>query len=224
MKYRVVGWTHYDDVDVPHEFCSPAALQAILRDIRENGYLFTGWDHQETWDCAPVLNDGKMRRFTQRGFGSVMAFAHGNYTRMGYAVYAFRSPYAPYTEKRKQKTPSDERHFDPDEFVPETVENEEFTVNVTSETLVEAEGGKLKLADSEALTMLDAGDTLTLVTDDARASFLVTGAVRDRDISEEEEIEIMALSYSQDLDKQRLADQRFEAAPWVLTLTLEKKQ
>ena len=43
MKYRVVGWTEYDNPNVPMESCSPAAMQAILRDIRENGYLFTGW-------------------------------------------------------------------------------------------------------------------------------------------------------------------------------------
>ena len=224
MKYRVVGWTEYDNPNVPMESCSPAAMQAILRDIRENGYLFTGWDHQESPRCVPVLNDGKMRRFSQRGFGSVMAFAHGNYTRMGYALYAFYSPHAPYTKKNKQKMPSPDKSFDPQGFVTEAVQCEEFTVAVTPEVIAEAEGGKVKLTDCEALTMLDAGDTLTLTAADRQVSFLVTGAIRDRDISEEEEIEIMALSYSRDPEKLRLADQRFEAAPWVLTLTLEKKQ
>ena len=89
MKYRVVGWADYSDPDIEDEDVSEAALQAIIEDIRANGYCFSGWDHQESFGCAPVLNDGKRRTFSQRGFGGVMAMAHGNLSRMGYSEYAF---------------------------------------------------------------------------------------------------------------------------------------
>ena len=63
MKYKVVGWTSYDGDDVPDSEgrIGYAECCAIIDAIKEHGYLFSGWDHQEMFDCAPVLNDGKRR-------------------------------------------------------------------------------------------------------------------------------------------------------------------
>jgi hypothetical protein len=214
MKYRVIGWTHYDDVGFEDESCSESALQAIIEDIRKNGYLFSGYDHQETFDCAPVLNDGKRRCFSQRGFGGVMAKAHGDYSRMGYSAYAFDW----YTGDGKD----DDRVFPKNDinfatFVPETDLNEELSTVVTQDEFDRAKNGSLTILDRDELKFIDAGDTLTLKCADQTASYLVKGFERRKDISHEMEIEIMTLSYSFDEpEKMKKANKMYEDAPWVL--------
>ncbi len=217
MKYRVVGWTEYDNDSVEAESCSEAALQAIIADIKEKGYTFTGYDHQECINGAPVLNDGKKRLFSQRGFGGVMARAHGNFSRMGYAQYAFD-----WGDDDDKKMPPFERSFCPEDFVPEENLNEEFTYTVSQELFEKAEKEKsVTLADSEDLLFLDEGDTLTLVCGKEKHSFLVKELTRKRDLSEEDELEIMAAVYSFDEKKEKRANEKFESAPWVLELLFE---
>lgn len=214
MKYRVIGWVHYDDPGFEDEECSESALQAIIEDIRKNGYLFSGYDHQETFDCAPVLNDGKRRCFSQRGFGGVMAKAHGDYSRMGYAAYAFDW----YTGDGKD----DDRVFPQDstnwiDFVPETDLNEELSTKVTHKEFDAAKSGELTILDREELRFIDVGDTLMLKCADMTASYLVKGFERRKDISHDDEIEIMMLANSFDEpEKMKLADKMYEDAPWVL--------
>ncbi len=95
MKIRVIGWT--DDYDShfgegEHSF---AANEAIMEDIRLHGYEFTGWDHQETRNCVPVLSDGKVRSFSQRGWGGLMGEAYGLNGPMDYCKYAFNYCFPP---------------------------------------------------------------------------------------------------------------------------------
>ncbi len=214
MKYRVVGWVYYDDPSFEDEDCSESALQAIIEDIRKNGYLFTGYDHQETFDCAPVLNDGKRRCFSQRGFGGVMAKAHGDYSRMGYSRYAF-DWYTGSDEKDDRVFPND--HTNWIDFVPETDLNEEMTTTVTAEEFDAAKSGELIILDREDLKFIDIGDTLVLKCGDMTASYTVKGFERRKDISNEEEIEIMTLAYSFDEpEKMKRANKMYEDAPWIL--------
>lgn len=214
MKYRVIGWTHYDDPEFEDENCSESALQAIIEDIRKNGYLFTGYDHQETYDCAPVLNDGKRRCFSQRSFGGIMARAHGDFSRMGYATYAFDW----YTgDDREDNIILPKNNVNFATFVPETDLNEELSTTVTEEEFEAAKTGRLIILDREELKFIDAGDTLTLKCGDKTASYDITVFERRKDISDEMEIEIMALSYSFDEpDKMKKANKMYEDAPWVL--------
>lgn len=214
MKYRVVGWVYYDDPSFEDEDCNESALQAIIEDIRKNGYLFTGYDHQETFDCAPVLNDGKRRCFSQRGFGGVMAKAHGDYSRMGYSRYAF-DWYTGSDEKDDRVFPND--HTNWIDFVPETDLNEELTATVTAEEFDAAKSGELIILDREDLKFIDIGDTLVLKCGDMTASYTVKGFERRKDISNEEEIEIMTLAYSFDEpEKMNRANKMYEDAPWIL--------
>ncbi len=90
MKLKVVGWTYYDDSRFPEEEVSFAAHAAIVEEIRANGYRFSGEEHQERDNCTPVLSDGKMRCYSQRGWGNVMAEAYGHTDPLDYALYAFR--------------------------------------------------------------------------------------------------------------------------------------
>ncbi len=89
MKLRVVGWTYYDDARFEDGGDSYAAHEAILADVKANGYDFTGWHHQEAERGAPVLSDGRIYRYSQRGWGGLMAEVVGDEDLFGYARYAF---------------------------------------------------------------------------------------------------------------------------------------
>ena len=211
MKYRVVGWVSYDDPDVEARYASPAAIAAIIDDIRDNGYLFSGHDHGAYPDCAPVLNDGKKRLFSERGFGALMAEAHGDYSRMGYSSYAFGH----FREADGAVMP--DIPFFPDEFVPEEDLNEEISVEATAKDRAAADGGRLTLRDAEALRFLDAGDTLTLLLPEGRASYLVTEVERRRDL--DDEILICLWGGCPPEERERY-EEMFEKAPIILNIRL----
>ena len=125
MKYRVIGWTNYDDESVPDKAgcLGFAERNAIIDDIRKNGYLFSGWDHQEMWDCTPILNDGKKRCYSQRSWGGIMAEAYGDMGDYDYALYTF-------SESIKREKCVRPRGFRLDGFTPETDLNEHFEIAV----------------------------------------------------------------------------------------------
>ena len=92
MKYKVIGWTYGDDYEFPtsQEQIGFAERNAIIDEIKKHKYLFSGWHHQESWEnCVPILNDGKKREFSQRGWGGVMAEAYDNFDDYGYSIYTF---------------------------------------------------------------------------------------------------------------------------------------
>ena len=91
MSYTVIGWTEYDNDLIETGENDDAAVEAILADIREYGYCFSGYAHQEFLCGAPVLSDHKKRLFTQRNFGALMAVAHG-LTKEDYPLFAFEVP------------------------------------------------------------------------------------------------------------------------------------
>ena len=218
MKYRVIGWTEYDGTDIPSAEPTPAAVRAILLDLREHGYLFTGYDHQESPLCAPVLNDGKKRLFSARHFAALMAEAQGERSEMSYARYL--QPRRPRLSRRHRLT-EEERRVAPGTPAEEGIA-EEITLTVASEVSKAARGGHVVLPE-EGLTSLDVGDTLTLVSETASASYSVLRVVRRRDLTEEEEIALMALFYTGDRKKQKEAEKRYAAAPLVLDITLDVK-
>jgi hypothetical protein len=59
VKYKVIGWTYYENEEFEPVYCSEAGMEAIIDDIREHGYEFSGCNHQGHDSGAPVLNDGK---------------------------------------------------------------------------------------------------------------------------------------------------------------------
>lgn len=220
MKYRVVGWTEYEDSSVTQAACSDAAWEAIIDDIRANGYLFSGWHHQEWQNCAPVLNDGKKRCLTQRGFGALMARAKGDESRMGYAAYAF---YWGHGEESSFVFPASSRRFLPAQFEPQENLNECFSLPVSHDLLCRAKDeGAVSIPWSEALRFLDAGDTLCLQDGSEAVRFLVESAERCKDLTSEQEIEIQILVYQMTQEASREADRRYDEAPWVWKLSLKR--
>ncbi len=89
MKLQVVGWTYYDDLRFPEGEDSYASNAAIMADIRAHGYHFTGWHHEEDFNGAPILNDGRIYRYSQRGWGALMADVYEEKEPYAYVNYAF---------------------------------------------------------------------------------------------------------------------------------------
>jgi len=72
FEYKVIGWTDYSDRRFKDYDQSREAYNALIEDIRKNGYKFGGDAHE---DYVPVFNDGTAARFSWRGWGGVMADA-----------------------------------------------------------------------------------------------------------------------------------------------------
>ena len=171
MKYRVVGWTYYDNSEIFNSgnTIGFAERNAIIDEIRKHKYLFTGWHHQESWEgVVPILNDGKKRCFSQRGWGGVMAEAYecmGNYD---YASFSFHQSI------NKSKLNFASKNFNVREFEPEAVLNEHFEVEV-NEGLFEIakKSNPFYLEDEDSLRYIDANDTITLTCNGESLSFVV---------------------------------------------------
>lgn len=76
MKFRVIGWTHYEDEAYPeHRGDFGAVEHAVAEAIRAGGYRFGGDTHQGAETGTPVLNDGTRACFSFREWGYLMAEA-----------------------------------------------------------------------------------------------------------------------------------------------------
>ena len=180
MKYRVVGWTEYDGDDVPDTRgrIGYAECCAVIDDIKANGYLFSGWDHQESLRCVPVLNDGKKRCFSQRGWGGIMAEAYGYTGAYDYSLFTFDESIDP----EKVKKPS--KGFSSYSFTPETDLCEHFDLTVEEAVFCRATDNPFRIDETDALRYLDVGDTLTLRFGDESLTLFVTDVDRNWDITQ----------------------------------------
>ena len=217
MKLRVVGWTYYDD-DLLHDD-SWAAHMATVDDIKKHGYEFSGWSHQECQCCAPVFNNGKMLCYSQRGWGSLMAEAHGHTGRLDYTMYAFMiDPKQLDSEIR----PTDE--FDEENFQLEGDLNERFELAVSQDVFDDAQnGGEIKVDDLPALRYLDVGDTLALVCGEKTAEYIVADVDRKRDLTEEEllDFEMAFYDFAND-DRRKRANAEYNKIKVVMIIKLKK--
>ena len=178
MKYKVIGWTNYENYDIldSKNTIGFAESNAIIAEIRKHKYLFSGWHHQEWYDCCvPVLNDGKKRCFSQRGWGHIMASSYGYDGDYDYARFTF----AESIDDEYLKFPTDE--FDVDNFVSEELENEHFEVCVCKELFDIAKTcNPFYLEDLDSLSSIDTNDTLRLKCGDEVLDFLVADIGRNK--------------------------------------------
>lgn len=178
MKYKVIGWTYYEDSEIldSGNRIGFAERNAIIDEIRKHQYLFSGWHHQESWEgVVPILNDGRKRCFSQRGWGGVMAEAYGYMGDYDYSSFTFH-----------QSISSDELKFAPDDFYIEdykfeAVENEEFTIEI-SEELFEIAKTKnpFYLEDDEKLRYIDENDSIILTCKEEQLKFIVKDVDRNK--------------------------------------------
>lgn len=230
MKLKVVGWTEYDLSEFKEGENSWAARMALVDEIRRNGYLFSGYDHQERSNCAPVFNDGKMRRFSQRGFADIMAEAHGGTDRMAYAQYMFG------LEREVCRFPENEVFRG--DFPVERDLAEIFTVPVDESTFASAPRverttvGELtltkqtvKLSDLPALRYIGKGDTLVLTCNGKSAAFAILDVARGHDLTQEQHIAYMVrMNNGDDPADCVAAQQEFMARPVVITLQVRRRR
>ena len=211
MKLRVVGWVNNGE-EVEQGKPGWAARHAIIDEIKKNGYLFSGWAHQEGYGLAPVLNDGKMYCYSQRVWGGIMAEAHGYTGKMDYAKFAFMM------ESEKEKKP--EVNFDPETFVPETDLNEKFDLKVGKDTLDIAKAkGQIRLYDNPALRYLDGGDTLVLVGEEKKVEYVVETVDRAKDLTDEKRAELeAAMNDTENKEKAQLAEEEYKNAKTIMTI------
>lgn len=214
MKLRVVGWASYDD-DLPQGQVSWAVKNTVIDDVKKNGFLFSGWTHQEGYGCAPVLNDGNMYCFSQRGWGGVMAEAHGFFGMMDYAKFSF------VMDESEEIRPKN--YFDEASFEPEYDLNEVFELSVSQEIFDEGKTGAVKLDDLPELRYIDVGDTIIFICNGEKAQYTVTEVNRKKDLPEKKlfELSFAMLDY-QDMKKMAQAERQLENAKVVLLLKLSR--
>lgn len=167
MKYKVIGWTHFDNPLIEEVEYNVATYNAIVDDIREKGYSFTGCEHQNAPMGTPVLNDGKKRTFSDRVWGAIMAEAHGT---NDYVEYAFPHLFDDFEEIM----PPEDLHISGAASITECDLREEYTLEVDLETLKNAESERvIYLADAKKLRYIDENDTVKLVCNGRTARYIV---------------------------------------------------
>lgn len=178
MKYKVIGWTFYDNSEILDSGSSIgfAERNAIIDEIIKHKYMFSGWHHQESWDgVVPILNDGRKRCFSQRGWGGVMAEAYGHMGMYDYSSFTFH-----------ESIPRNKLRFAPDDFdvnmyQPKAVENEHFDVCVNEGLFEIAKSNNpFYLEDLKELRYIDKNDTITLYCNDQKLSFVVKDIDRNK--------------------------------------------
>lgn len=190
MKYKVIGWTFSDNYDIENAPLTFATRHAIVDDIRENNYLFSGFDHQEAWYGCPVLNDGKKRACSQRGFAGIMAEAHGETELYAYSKYMFAikeeakiKPKA-IINKQEMVTPFSLREtytLEVSETVYSTVVKESFII----------------LKDLAELRYIDSSDSIIIKNDDNIKTCEVLSVNRYRNISNLEDLIMFDLNQNE---------------------------
>ena len=73
---KVVGWVNFDSDYPTRNYTNEEVmevLRVIKRNIADNGYWFSGEEHQYGKNGAPLLSDGTCFRASMRLFGMIMA-------------------------------------------------------------------------------------------------------------------------------------------------------
>jgi len=221
MKFRVVGWTAYDNPDVPEGESHDAADRAVIDEIAKRGYLFPGSDHHWHQLGAPVLNDGKMRTYSERGWGAIMAEGHGEKGRMDYAKYAF--DWYVLDEEDTRVFPTAEDEFDREGFVPEQI-NEEIVYEVDEELFAKAQDpsvSELRFDECDELRYLGEGDTLILVCGDKRVSLAAGKVSHKRDLTSEQVLAMFSAPYKSE-EEQKKIDQIYADSKEVIDVLVRR--
>ena len=78
-EVRVIGWTTENDRGFPEIGCVSSKIRrAIVKELREKGYVFAWLEHQSSAvPCTPVINNGYKISCGPRAWGAIMAEARG---------------------------------------------------------------------------------------------------------------------------------------------------
>lgn len=224
MKYKVIGYTDYDWSEFEDGENTDAAIEAIIEDIKSHGYCFSGYAHQEYDNGVPVLNDGLARRFSQRGWGGVMAKAHGFMGYMDYSSFAFSFGYD------EEKMPPLDRAITPDE-VEDIISEDSYWVELSNGELAKAQDkGELELSDAPKYKKLERGDTLVLFAGDKTVACTVKDYERAWHIKDKggERVifqdELFKLLYVAEGRKKEYAERAYKEGTKLLKIYFEVKK
>lgn len=115
-ELRIVDWVDWCDVE-----CNPGVRdvstlttdefqkyrEAVVKSMKESGYKFTGFYHQNGEYGVPIFEDGVMFLVSQRTWGGIMADVMGAdpNDRLAYMNWAYMPP-----ENETQITKGDTKH------------------------------------------------------------------------------------------------------------------
>ncbi|MBQ2712013.1 MAG: hypothetical protein IJF71_01410 [Clostridia bacterium] len=218
MKYEIIGWTEYDNYHFEVGENSYAVINVLIDEIKRNGYSFTGRHHQESAFCAPVFNDGKLRKFSATDFGAIMAEAYGFRGKYDYSRYAFctSNPKDPIYVRPTQKV-------DKNKIVEAEMLVEEYTVEATAQQCQDAQNGTVVIADAPELRFIDAGDRLILRSKSGEQRYKIREIEKEKDLPEEQINEYMYIAYmTLSKEQQKVVEERYLNAPTLLRLTVDR--
>ena len=175
MNYQVIGWTYDDAKTPPDSKITIAKRNAVIDDVAKHGYLFTGEEHQDRLGCVPVLNDGTKFSCSRRGWGRIMAEAHGCFGEYDYACF---------TDDMGGSKNRPTQGYRTCDFKKRSELKQTITLNVKDKAIFDAfkQGKELTFTSwkdkktLKAIRYLDAGDTLC-VTYQTRSHHRVVRAV-----------------------------------------------
>ena len=75
-ELRIVGWTSFDEdypMTLDEEDVFQQKLHLVAKEIAQNGYCFSGEEHQNSLTGMPVFSDGTAFRASMRTWGYIMA-------------------------------------------------------------------------------------------------------------------------------------------------------
>jgi hypothetical protein len=159
-----------------------------------------------------------------------MAEAHGKTGYMDYASYMFGLDPAHCVKPKNYVT---KRTVVAEKNLAETFTlqvDEQFFATVPNKNAYDVFGHKvtkrtIQLADLPELRYIEKGDTLVLTCNGQKATFLILGVDRGRNLSFDERVDFMSrMTYSQEEDVRKKARQEFDAMPLFLTLTVRKRR
>lgn len=154
MKYEVIGWTTCGTQAYPeHKVITASVDAAIIKEIRKHGYFFGGDVHE---NYCPVLNDGTYVSYSWRGWGRIMALAHGNQDELGYMIAYMDDLIDPAVRKRPKRGEVDVSRIVPKETLTET-----FVMHLSDDMFEEVSAGRktveIRLFDDKR-KLIDIGD------------------------------------------------------------------
>ncbi len=217
MKLKVIGWTYYDDPNYIYFETTWATQNAVLEDVIKNGYLFTGYHHQEYDHCCPVLNNGKKIIFSQRGFGGLMAMAQNRHKTYDYSLYAYTAePNASYYKFPKT---------DPDDslIVDEKTLYETYEIDADIEAIATADIKKeLRLKNLKEYALMEVGDCVKLIRGEHTTKYKIINVDRVKDVSIVDEYNFKYRNcniFTEEESKQ--ITEKYEQADTAIVLKLE---
>ena len=88
-KRKVIGWAYsvddFTETDVNNDKDYKDKIAALINDVAEHGYLFTG----DVIDLIPIFDDRTYLTLSSRGWGDLLALSHGEADDLAYSMYAY---------------------------------------------------------------------------------------------------------------------------------------